>query len=179
MEIDEVLPTMLDQVAKFLKTEDEDLIYEFLAHHEVGLAIEFLCDKLIEYNSAIPESLARKIQLISSTLELNPSKTWEHLLVEEGSSQIPTRLNRDGPDLLSSIKSLFQEFHKMFESRDSDQIEEFISQNEIELATDLLCHCLIEKKIPIRKRTLNQIRILLLDAERDPNAWKGFAIKED
>lgn len=179
MDMDKILPVVLKEAEKILTAGDVGLLHEFLDHHELGTAIEFICDQLIDHNRIIPESLALKIQFISSTLGLNPGKTWWYLLVENDFSHEPVRLFREGPDILSPLEKIFQEYRSKIDIKDAEQIDEFITQNEIELAIDLLCYCLIKKKIPIEKTTLHRIRTLLLDSERDPNAWEGFEIKEE
>lgn len=170
--------SLIGELEKLLSLEDVSLMKQFLSHEEVGLALEYICDKLIENGTIIPESLARKILIASSNLGLKPDKTWETIIVEEENSHQLRRLFREGPDLYTPMIQIVNELKNELPQADADQIAEFFEHNELDLGVDLLCSCLIQERIPICKRILDKIRVVLLDSDRDPEMWKGFVIKE-
>jgi hypothetical protein len=178
MNLDVVMPIILTASAKILSQDDMDLVFELLAHNELGLAIELICDKLAEYNSILPESLGLKLQFVATQLMLDPLKTWEGLIIEENHSHQLRRMYREGADLNSYIETIFHGVCDKLNSDSIRRIREFLDYDELDLAIDSLCYGLISGKIEISKIVLNRIRTVLLDLGRDPDEWKGFVIKE-
>jgi hypothetical protein len=171
-----LLSSVLKEVEPFLLTEDLELLYEFLTHDKLGLAIEFMCDKLYEYRSILSETLGKKLQVLSGYMGLHPARSWEGVIVFNTAYQQPAVMIRDLPDFGGAITSIYDAVKGHLEMKDSEQIKEFIEVDEFELAIDMLCGCLKVDKIPISIELLNKIRTVLLDLDMDPEKWNDLII---
>lgn len=171
------ISSVIRGVEEFLSSEDLDLMYEFLSHGKISLTIEFICDKLEEYSSIIPEGLGKRIQVISGQLSLCPARSWEGIIIWDTTLNHPRRLQRDIPDFGLRIERIYEPVKNDLGSKDRSHIEEFLEHDECELAIDCLCACLTQDRIPISLETINKIREIFLDLDMDPERWKGFVIK--
>lgn len=179
MNVAKAMTEVLRVSENILSNDDMSLVFNLLSHDEAGIAVEFICDKLAEYNSVLSENLGFNLQFISTKLKLDPIKTWEGLIVENIDSHQLRRIFRDGPDLNSFIRSIFHDVIEQLQTESVRRVSEYLEHDELDLAIDSLSYGLINGKIEISKSVLDKIRIALLDLGRDPEEWKGFLVKAE
>ena len=155
------------------------LVFELLSNNEIGIALEFICDKLAENNTILSEILGLRLQFVATHLNLNPAKTWEGLIIEDKEYHQIKRMFREGVDIGSSFETIFQNSYDLLTAVQVKWIEEFYDHDEFDLAFDCLCCALIDNKIPVSRVTLNMIKTILLDLGRNPEEWKGFFVKDE
>jgi hypothetical protein len=177
MELEPLILSIREEVGKILKKRDLTLIDEFLDRDELHLTIEFICDRLFTQNFVISEFLGEMLKEISEKFEISPIRSWCPLLVEEAESHQLKRLWGDFPDFETPAMEIFNKVRPSIDPEAAAQIDEFFSVGELSLALDGLFYRLINDKIPISKKDVDQLRSIWHDLSHDPTEWIGFNIQ--
>jgi hypothetical protein len=77
------------------------------------------------------------------------------------------------------LTELFKEFRSKVKSSDTEIIDEFLTHNELGLGYETICAVLVQEKIQLTARNLDEIIFIgeLLDLDKDN--WEGIQIIED
>jgi hypothetical protein len=178
MELDSLISSTLNDIEKILPAWSIKIIRELLRYEEPELAVEFMCDKLIEYKCIIPERLGKMLQVLSYKLHLEPEISWWGIVVEDPETKQPVRLLAEKPDLTPPGSEIFEKVKQDLLPSDASLIDEFMTAGEDDLAIDELCLCLINDHIPISKSDADVLRTIWLDMGRDPNDLANFTIED-
>jgi hypothetical protein len=170
---------MINEIDKIAFRKDLIIFHELLNYDEPRLAIEFICDKIFECDLVIPERLGKMLQLVTAKLEIEPARSWWPIVIEESESHQLRRLCVEGSDLVGQTQEVFNRVKQYLTPRMSDLINEFLHHEELELAMDDLCHCLIDIQIPVLKKDVDKLRSIWLDMGYDPSEWTGFNIQDE
>jgi hypothetical protein len=179
MEISSTFSIISEEIDKVFQESDLDLFHEFLAIDEPEMAIEFICDRISEYDFRITDRLGQALQIASAKLCVPPGRSWWGIVVKEAGSGQLKRLYSDGPDLVSQARGVFEKAKKYIPSRDAEQIDEYLSHDELELAMEDLCYVLVHEKIEISKQDLDRLRTIWLDMGLDPAQLSGFSLRNE
>ncbi len=177
MELELLIFSIREEVCKILNKQDLELIDEFLDRDELHLTIEFVCDRLFDQNLVISEFLGKMLKEVSEKFEISPIRSWCPLLVEESESHQLKRLWGDSPDFETPVMEIFNKIRPSIDPDGAAQIDEFFSVGELSLAIDDIVYCLINNKIPISKKDVDQLRSIWHDLSHDPSEWIGFNIQ--
>jgi len=179
MDLDCLVSTIVDEVNKVMPGKDRALFHEFLDHAELQLAIEFICDKIFEYDVPIPARFGKMLQVISAKLEIEPARSWWPIMIEEPETHQLARLRAEGTGLYVQAQEVFEIVKKYLTPQFACLVDEFLSHNELDLAIDELCHCLINHQIPISKHNVDTLRTIWLDMGYNPAELVGFNILKE
>ena len=169
MELDLLLSSIETEIGGFLSIGERGLLREFLDKKEPGLAVEYMCDMLVEWTFAIPLGLAQMILIASEKLNLPPEISWENVLVEDAANQVCGRLRIEYEDQEDShpverkaprenpIREVFDKIKDRMEADKAAEIEEFLDYREFTLALDGFLYCLINDKTPISNEDLKKV----------------------
>jgi hypothetical protein len=179
MERELLMRNVIADVDKILFHEDIVVFHDFLAHGQERLAIEFVCDKILEHGLVISKKLAQMLQVLSEKMSLPPHRTWRAIWVECAPPEDRERLKVEGPDLLSPIVEIFLKFKEHIDSEWVEQIQFFLENGDLDLAIEDIYNCFVENQISVSQRDVDIIRSTWLDLGRDPAELKDFCIKKN
>jgi hypothetical protein len=179
METESLMKSIITEIHTVLSPEDLILFHEFLSKNEIKLAIEFMCDRLFEREIKLPESLGRKIRVLCEKLELSPYETWRGILVKNEDGELIEQMNPISPDWASPLREILERVRDRMEPGVAALIQDYLTQCEIEIAIEDMCHALIYYKIPISQKDVDILRTFWLDLGHNPTEFTGFLIQED
>lgn len=171
--------SILNEIEPYIADEDLNLAKELMQFDEPELAIEFICDKIVEHHTFIPERLGNMLLVISAKLNIEPRQSWWAVVVFDSKTNQPTWLGRD-VGALDELESTAREVLKnvqQYLGELATQIDEFLRVGEFGLAMEDLCRILIDDQIPISKLDADKLRIIWLSMGRDPNDLANFKIQ--
>ena len=173
------MDSIITELDKLLFQEDVALLHEFLAHGKGDLAIEFACDKLLEHKFVLSKPFAQKLETLCNKMELSPQRTWEPLWVECPDPEIIARahLRTDESNAYVQIARIYLKIRNHIDQDGAEQIEEFFSQAELELAIEDICYCVTHYKIPILQREVEDIHSVWSALGHTPSELNGFIIE--
>jgi hypothetical protein len=183
MELGFLLTSIVKDIGKILLKKDIALVQEFLDHDEPGLAVEHICDKLVEYNLAVSESTGKMLTVACDKLGID-RKAWWPLVVKDSVSHQLVRLavliyGVSTEETEPQPETIFEKTKKYLTPAAISEIGDYIQYGELELAVDTLCYCLIKYRVPITKKDVDKLLTIWLDLGNNPMDWAGFNIVED
>jgi hypothetical protein len=171
---------IIQKVGSYLPEEDLEIANEFFSRQELHLALEYICDELIDNETAIPEELSKQIQGLVEEMGISQERTWDSLMVWKDNPK-KTWILTTGKDYLivyEKLSKIYQKIRGKISAEDREWTEEYLSHGEYELALDIICAALIEYKTPITRTFLKEIKDLLTDMSRPSDTWSGFNVTD-
>jgi hypothetical protein len=134
-----------------MRKEDVAFVENLLMHNKASLALEVLCDQLIDQHTVIPEDLGHRIKNLVTDQNLSPRYTWEFVCVYDRLTGESKRLllpncNAKDEKVLSMI---IAEVADRVNRSTLDLMREFLEVNEITLCVETLFSCLADDQITL------------------------------
>lgn len=156
-----------------LPPEDEKFIQGLLKHGKIDLALEVLCDQLLDHRVYISERQGREIQELASERNLLPEYSWEFLVVYDQWTGAPKRLLREHADTFEvSIQAIIDEVKDCINSKTLSLIREFLESGEIVLCVETLFDCIVEKEIKLSRHSYDELIDLAIACHFTPEDTK-------
>lgn len=181
MDIDSEVQEIFRGTISFLSPEGIVIVRELMSHDELHLAIEYICDQLVENCVHIPYELGTKIQKVSESMGLDPERTWASLTVSKNAGQEVWRFTteKDELELFDEVNEIYQHLKDRVDLEGDGSAHDFLIHGEYALAIDTICGALKLKRIPITRELATKIRVALLDTKCKSNTLAGIVIKDE
>ena len=149
METESLIKAVVKEANKLFAPRDALFFHEFLSNGELGLAIEFLCDQLFEYDVEIPPGFAQKLTVLSGKLDLSPRRSWNFLLVKGPRSNASYRLRSDAPVVVDAVFEIFEKVESRIARDVAAYIQDWLDDNDVTLALENIHQALVQGNISL------------------------------
>ena len=172
--------SLVRKIKQFLITDDILWINEFILYEKFELVVEYICDKMLEYNIILNEKIGKKIQRIVKKNDLNPVRTWNAIMIKKDEGDSKHYIFYQGipyEKLYQRCKAVLEEVKKLYSKDDFALQEDFLEHNELGLVIEDVCSGLKMDKIPIKRPLFEKIKNLAIDMEIDRKYLKGIVVR--
>jgi hypothetical protein len=149
------------ELKSFFKPDDLKVIENLLLHEKPDLALEVICDQLINYQSHISEAQVHELQTLTHEMNLEPEFTWQEVVFIDIKTKDLRKLfneNSKFVDMKLIIGSIVDDVEKYLKSEETKLIREFLGADEPDLAVDSLFGALEIQDVPFSKQTYKNLK---------------------
>jgi hypothetical protein len=163
MNFGEKISFILEECKNHLNGKDFQAICSCVVGKQAKHAVKAFCKYLVEKQITIPKQLSNHIKDVVVDLGLDPQKTWENIVIKDEVTHEEYRLSigKNPMEIFADIHSIWHEVRpKLLHGGDED-IDEFISVGEDELAIESIYSVLRSEKIAVSQHLVNKILSVL------------------
>jgi len=178
--IERVRDLALDMKA-FFKSEDLKAIENLLLHEKPDLALEVICDQLVNYQSHISEAQVHELQTLTQEMDLAPESTWQEVIfIDTKTKDLQKLFNENSKfvDMNLIIGSVVDDVEKYLKSEETKLIREFLNADEPDLAVDTLFGVLETQDVFISKQTYKNLKRIATSFGLGEKYCEKFAVKD-